>query len=195
MKSLQKEPFSIEVVKKYLSELPGDSTMWPNDTAFKAAWITRNMYGALLGQRLVHVLKRLNDTYFSSKQEPLVIDGPLTVEHILPQGWVEHWPLQSGKAGVAAEDIGESPESEEFKDSLQRHAVVQTIGNLTIITQPLNSSVSNSPWTTKKPAILAASLLPINQQLHQHTVWDEMAIVRRGEELFDRAINIWPGPR
>jgi len=58
----------------------------------------------------------------------------------------------------------------------------------------LNSSVSNSAWTTKKPELLKSSLLPINQQLHGVEVWDETAIVNRGRELFERARLIWSAP-
>jgi hypothetical protein len=35
------------------------------------------------------------------------------------------------------------------------------------------------------------SLLPINRDLLETKVWDEAAILRRGEELFARALTIW----
>ena len=69
------------------------------------------------------------------------------------------------------------------------------MGNLTILTQELNSSVSNGGWVTKKPALLAASLLPINQKLHAVEHWDESAIELRSDELFAIAITAWPGPQ
>lgn len=75
-----------------------------------------------------------------------------------------------------------------------RHAALQTIGNLTIFTQGLNSAVSNGPWSAKRPEILTSSLLPINQQLHGYDTWDEIAIQKRGQELFAKATKIWPGP-
>jgi hypothetical protein len=67
------------------------------------------------------------------------------------------------------------------------------MGNLTIVTQQLNSAVSNGPWGTKRPA-LASSLLPINHSLSGIQVWDEDAIERRSRELFDRGKVLWPGP-
>jgi hypothetical protein len=39
-----------------------------------------------------------------------------------------------------------------------------------------------------------ASLLPINQQLHQANTWDENAIGKRGDDLLKRAMTIWPRP-
>jgi hypothetical protein len=73
-----------------------------------------------------------------------------------------------------------------------RNRLLQTIGNLTILTQALNSSVSNSAWEIKAPALSQASLLPINLQLHGVKTWDEATIERRSDELFSRAIQTWP---
>jgi hypothetical protein len=64
-----------------------------------------------------------------------------------------------------------------------------------ILTHPFNASLSNMPWQVKKPALLTASLLPINQQLHRHDQWGETDIAARGKELFDRALTIWPRHR
>jgi hypothetical protein len=37
-------------------------------------------------------------------------------------------------------------------------------------------------------------LLPINQQLHDVEEWDEAAISKRGQDLFEKALKIWPSP-
>jgi hypothetical protein len=76
----------------------------------------------------------------------------------------------------------------------RRNSILHTLGNLTIITQPLNSAVSNSAWKDKKPQMLKSSLLPINQQLISYDTWNEEIISRRGEELFERAKSIWCAP-
>ena len=68
--------------------------------------------------------------------------------------------------------------------------MLQTIGNLTILTQPLNSSVKNKPWDVKKHALLTVSLLPINQQLHQYAFWNESSIEKRSHDLFCHTLNI-----
>jgi hypothetical protein len=70
--------------------------------------------------------------------------------------------------------------------------VLQTIGNLTILSQPLNSAASNNGWVKKKPDLLRHSLLPINQQFHDVDVWDEAAIEKRSDELFQQAVRLWP---
>jgi len=138
----------------------------------------------------------LNDTYLDDKIERITIHGPLSVEHILPQNWIDNWPLPDGSKGL--KDLGlwlARPDDPRAKATQSRNALLQTFGNLTILTQALNSSVSNSAWKDKKPALLSASLLPINQQLHGAEVWDQAAIERRSGDLFERAIRIWPRPR
>jgi hypothetical protein len=77
----------------------------------------------------------------------------------------------------------------------RRNSLVQTFGNLTILSQPLNSSVSNNSWEVKKPEILLYSLLPINQQLYSADVWDEDAIESRSRALATRALTVWGKPR
>jgi hypothetical protein len=75
-----------------------------------------------------------------------------------------------------------------------RDSLVHVLGNLTIVNQALNSSVSNADWVAKKPELLKWSLLPINQNLHVIDVWDEKAIYERGRELALRTLELWPHP-
>jgi hypothetical protein len=141
----------------------------------------------------VHVLKRLNGTYLGGKMEHIPIESALTVEHVMPQHWVEHWPLPDGSAGMATKELWSANEADPRAIATRRrNAALQTIGNLTILTQPLNSAVSNSPWIDKKPELLRHSLLPINQYFHNCTVWDEGTIEKRAEEMLGRAMKIWP---
>ena len=66
------------------------------------------------------------------------------------------------------------------------------MGNLTILTQELNSDASNAAWTVKKPKLLASSLLPINQQLHVYDKWTEDTItqLRFGKDVLQAAKNL-----
>jgi hypothetical protein len=76
----------------------------------------------------------------------------------------------------------------------KRENALQTIGNLTILSSGLNTSQSNSAWDSKRPEMMKHSLLPINQPLFGLSDWNEDAIRSRGEDLFARALAIWPRP-
>jgi uncharacterized protein with ParB-like and HNH nuclease domain len=195
-RSLRRERTSAGNVRKALSALTGEGSEWPTDPAFASAWQTQRAYYVLQNPKIVHVLRRLNDTYLDSKAERISIESPLTVEHILPQNWIDHWPLPDGSKGLTWNELlNTKADDPRAQATRRRDLLLQQFGNLTILTQALNSSVSNAPWHEKKPALLSASLLPINQQLHAADVWGEAAIERRSKELFDRAIKIWPGPQ
>jgi hypothetical protein len=75
--------------------------------------------------------------------------------------------------------------------SRMRENAVQTIGNLTILSSGLNSAQSNLPWEQKRPEMIKHSLLPINQMLVDQPIWNEMTIMKRGEELFEKALQLW----
>lgn len=176
-----------------LAQQTGESAEWPSDDAFREAWRTRHIYQTLNNPKVVLILKRLNDTYLGSKMETISIEDALTVEHILPQQWGDHWPLQDGTKGMTSYELWEAdPADPRAAATRKRNAVLQTIGNLTILTQPLNSAASNNAWVEKRPDLLRHSLLPINQHLHDVDAWDEAAIEKRSDELFQRAAKLWP---
>jgi hypothetical protein len=195
-KALRRDGCSVDALNSFLLTQTGETVEWPTDEAFRAGWKSQPVYEDLQQARIVHVLRRLSDSYFGSKSEQISIDSPLTVEHIMPRNWVQNWPLEDGSTGLTELEIwnAEDRTLPKVVMSAARNRLIHTFGNLTILTQALNSSVSNSSWGIKSPALLKASLLPINQQLHGVKTWDEATIEQRSDELFGRAIKIWPRP-
>jgi len=179
---LRDDGASASNIRQYLSELSGDGFVWPSDARFKSEWRGADIYARLSNRKLVHFLLRLSDTYNSSKTESIVIVSPLTIEHIMPQAWTKYWPMDDGSLGLSddqLDDMSDVPHNSTA--SRQRSQLTQTLGNLTIVTQELNTAVSNGPWHEKKPALLAASLLPINLQLATIDAWNEGSIATRSE--------------
>jgi hypothetical protein len=183
------------VIMHVLSEQSGESSAWPTDEEFSKAWLTRGMYGDLPRSRIVHILTRLNDTFFTAKSERLKIDSELTIEHVMPQSWYQHWPLPDGSKGMDQLALQQaSTHDPSVVATIRREQLLQTLGNLTLLTQPLNAAVSNAPWATKRGAMENASLLPINLPFRSAATWDEEAILARGKDLLKRAIALWPAP-
>lgn len=192
-RNLRRDGMTPENLAKQLAEQVGESTEWPSNEAFGEALRSRHAYQTMNNPKIVHILKRLSDTYLGSKMEVVSVDGALTVEHILPQEWIEHWPLPDGSIGLSPTELWTAAQDElRAVDTRRRNAALQTLGNLTILTQALNSAASNSAWKDKKPELLRHSLLPINQQLHDVEVWDESAIANRSDALLKRAFKVWP---
>lgn len=192
-RNLRRDGITPENLAKQLADQTGESAEWPSDAAFGEAWRTKHAYQTLNNPKIVHILKRLNDTYAGNKMEVVPIESVLTVEHILPQNWIEHWPLPDGGKGMNSAELWTADTNDpRAVATRKRNAALQTFGNLTILSQALNSAASNSTWAEKKPELLRHSLLPINQQLHDKNTWDEAAIVERGEVLLERALRLWP---
>jgi hypothetical protein len=191
-KTLRRDGITAENLARQLATQSGESVEWPSDAEFKDAWILKPAY-ELGNAKLVHIFARLNGTYLSSKSEPLSFDEQPSIEHILPQKWIEHWPMPDGSKGMDILELLQAQDDDpRAAATLTRGAAVPTMGNLTILTQALNSAQSNSAWSDKRPELMKHSLLSINQDLRDVDVWDEAAIRARSEALFERAVKLWP---
>lgn len=110
----------------------------------------------------------------------------------MPQTWEQNWPLANGSKGLDLfEMVGMSDTDPRVIASRTRENAIQMIGNLTILSTGLNSAQSNFAWDQKRPEMMKHSLLPINQMLVDQLVWDETTIMKRSEELLEKALCLW----
>ena len=104
-----------------------------------------------------------------------------SLEHLMPKKWRNNWDKLSSK------------ESE-----INRDRKLLTLGNLTIITQSLNSSIRDSKWEdklkgkNKKGGLkeYSGGLKTISQFL-EYPEWDEKTIEERALFLYEKAKQIW----
>ena len=184
-------------IRKFLSQQTAGTREWPSDERFIAEIGKLKMYGNVKQGRIAVVLgaveahKRSLDPKYGAVSLP----GGLTVEHIMPQKWREHWKT------VPPLTLDEEQKRDKY---------VHTIGNLTLVTQSLNSSLSNRPWTDSEAIGLAGggqagkgkwsvldqfNLLVLNKEVLEHrTAWTEHDIVARAARLATAITKVWPGP-
>lgn len=140
----------------FLMGQTADSREWPTDSAVTQALKDLPLYRLLTRARLRMVLEGIEDQLRGTKSEESVVRGKLTIEHVMPQGWQGgHWPLPDGV------DEGEMAE----KAAARREVLIHTIGNLTLLTQSLNSGISNGPWSDKRKAIETYGVLRLSAPL------------------------------
>jgi hypothetical protein len=176
-----------EVIKSTLLGWTDETNRWPDDTEFLAGWMNNRAYD-MVNARIRMVFAALEPVVATEKTEDIAyIQDKLSIEHLLPQNWHAYYPLP---------EDGSSTE-------IDREGILHTFGNLTLLRQKLNSSVSNGPWSTaddladdrgKRSEILKHSALAINRMLSSQRVWDEKAIKERGQLLFRAALKVWPRP-
>lgn len=189
-------PEVLEPAKKlrsFLLGLKGHSQCWPSDEEFHEYWMNRPVYKELRPAKTAAILRALEVNGRSSWQESSVVltVDKLTVEHVLPQGWnkTSHYPL--------------SVDSEE--NIMMRNQLLNTFGNLTLLTQGLNSSVSNGAFLDaydeegkliegKRTKICSQSLLNMNAYFQKSPTWEEKEILVRAELIFKEALKIWKLP-
>lgn len=194
-KQFKERNLSPQELEKHLVGLKGESTEWPNDNVFETAWLESHAYRTMSNPRIVWILSRISDAMRTAKHERIEVRSLLTVEHLMPQSWMANYLLASGEKGLGEPELWNlEPNDPQREPSQLRHKLVQTMGNLTLVTQSLNSSVSNSAWKNKLPALLKSSLLPINSSLAGREKWDDQAITERGKETFALARRLWPRP-
>lgn len=192
-RNLRRDGFTAAALHAALTAQTGESAAWPDDSTFREAWLHKPVYGPMNSPKLVHLYKRLNQTFMSNKAEAVSFKVAPSIEHILPQNWESNWPLRDGSKGMDLMEFAKaSADDARAAATRTRETALQTIGNMTILSTALNTAQSNSAWSLKRPALMKHSLLPINQDLASKEVWDEEAIVERGAMLFERALGLWP---
>lgn len=188
MREMQLSGGGVGELRDLLLGFTGEAGVWPNDEEFADAWLNQPVYETLGPRRIELILHSIEDAMRTRLNEDITINSKLSVEHIMPQSWETHWPLDPSQA---VDDASTSPPE---NLAAKRDKLVQTFGNLTLLVQPLNSTVSNGPFETKKESIRTHSVLRLNSFLSDQAVWDEAAIVERGRDLFEVAKQIWPYP-
>ncbi len=188
--ALKRDGVSETSLTSELASMKGDATRFPSDEETQKAIVGKAIYGTIPAKRLRHLLSELELSLRDKFDEATDVGPDLSVEHILPDSWHEHWSLPDGRT-MAENGL---PIDETMSLHIEiRNTVKHTLGNLTLLTQSANSSVANSSFKDKKIR-LTRSLLKMNKEIAEHNSWSEEAIQARGEQLARKALKLWPSP-
>jgi hypothetical protein len=125
------------------------------------------------------ILEAVEDHYRAETRQPQIERKGYPIEHLLPRSWKETWPVSS-------------PDEAETR---QEH--VNRLGNLTLLTNALNSKVSNGPWRAKRSALQDHNTITLTGRVIKRTEqrdWDEQLIDERAQDLIDVLLRVWPVP-
>lgn len=170
---------SKDAMVEYLSQQEDKINRMPGDNeildAFQESCLT-NKYA--LGV-LYLIESKIRDSSRHSTQ--LLGISKYSLEHIMPKKWRNSWTLSDNS--VSAEE---------------RDRKLLTLGNLTIITQSLNSSIRDADWQTKKSGKgdkggltkYANGIETLSNYLNLDS-WNESSIKGRADDLAAKALSIW----
>ena len=174
----------------YLGESDDKTRIWPNDEAFATQLSTQKFYQAYSRRRDEFLLRVIEERLrkSSAKTEQGSVPTGLTIEHVIPQSWEEHWPLA---------DAGD--EEANAQAHRTRRERIHRLGNLSLVTGSLNPALGKDPWAVKKSQLLRFSTLQLNADLitnpNYATAFDDNSIDERGERLAALLVHERPGPQ
>jgi len=176
-----------EAVERFLRRQNVVGGYWPGDEEIRVFLHAESMYTRFRRSRVRMYLEAAEDARrgFGGSGLPMaggrVARTGYPIEHVMPQRWQTHWPVN----GLAAE--------------IDRENHVHRLGNLTLLTTALNSAVSNGPWLGaggKREKLDAHDVFLLNRQIRDqgHDGWDESRIDARTTSLVEALLAIWPVP-
>jgi hypothetical protein len=174
-------------IENYMLSHPGANMYWPDNDEVRAHLSSMAAYRRLSRARLRMVLEAVEDyergwrgsnTGLGGER---VARGQYVIEHVMPRKWQPHWPLPPGQTSAG------------------RDAIVDTLGNLTLLTGRLNSKISNAAWSVphgKRDALQEHDVLILNRRLLAKAgdQWGDALIRERTEKLIDAITDVWPVP-
>ena len=174
-----------DTVVEYLKEQTAPSRMWPDDQALSKAFHDNDLFRMLSrGTRLKMILEGIEEGLWTNKTEGQSVAPDLTIEHIMPQKWGQNWELPKV--------------DDQTQAKLDREHLIHTIGNLTLVNDRLNPTLSNRAWEDKegkegkRKIMHNHSNLFLNKEIVKAKEWNEERIKARTVDLCKVAIKVWP---
>jgi hypothetical protein len=164
----------------FLARQTSDARYWPPDSEFALAAVNGPLYRWLKRSRLRIILEALENALRTERsEEPFSPSSKVTIEHLIPQAWSgATWPLDDPQLAN------------------RRSQLLHSLGNLTLVNDKLNPSLSNGSWAEKRSGLAQHSVLRLNHQiLADPAPWSDDRVVARGKDLARRMIFLWPGPK
>jgi hypothetical protein len=181
----------------YLAIQTSNTRTWPTNDEMLRSLPGVRLYGNVRQSRLRVVLEAIESQLRTQRHEAVSIPPQLQVEHVMPGAWRSYWdPERKLSPDAAAE----------------RDRIINTLGNLTLVTPELNITLSHRPWTDAEAAVIPAtgenkglgkrslvnkySLLVMSKEIVDgHTEeWSEADISARSTQLTRVLCTVWPGP-
>ena len=179
-----REACADEIVSVLIDRFAKSGPWWPGDQEVHNQFANADMYNRFAKGRLrmllVAIAKRMHEEHPYTTEGDFTI-GQATIEHIAPQSWEAQWKEDLHFDGSADARI-------------RIDQLVHRIGNLTLV--GYNPSLSNRSWSEKRE-LLAEDRFEMNRRLLQDMngdSWNEDEINRRGKQLAEYVVEIWPNP-
>jgi uncharacterized protein with ParB-like and HNH nuclease domain len=170
---IDRKDISSKSLKEVLGGYKEDTNKFPSDAEFKSAFCEESISNSNAWEILYCIALYLVNNKNSDVKK--LASNSYSVEHIMPQKWEDNWMTRK------------------FNDNEKaiRYKKLRTLGNLTLVTQSLNSKMKNGDWSIKKKHLTEHSKLKITTDYLNLKKWDESTIEARAIDLGIIALKIW----
>lgn len=198
---MRKSGVSLLVLNEILSTGEGETRRYPDNHEFAMAWKNKPFYNRLTSAQITLMFRQLEAEIRSDRSEQVPIPY-VSVEHVMPQQWTDNYPLVGESIPKNMNNdwfFGGSEEErqrfERLRSSIaKRRSLIHTIGNLTVVTSPLNNAMQNAGFIDKKQ-YFRESVLALNRYFDQISDWNESTIETRADDLLQHARVLWRDPK
>lgn len=160
----------VDALKKILV-----SKNYPTDYRVQQSIRSINIYDDRSREKICLILETINRHLSRHAGGITTLNATPTIEHIMPQTLKDEWK----------DELGEN--SERIHQNY-----LNTLGNLTLLTQEWNSALSNSAFSLKKKR-LEEHEFRLNKDYFSSSIecWNEQAILERADFLAEKFLEIW----
>ena len=174
LRAIDKGQYLESLQAYFLNQSSSSYRRFPNDEEFKHYMSNRNLYNF---PRRSYWLRRLENHH---RTKEFVLPSEYTIEHIMPQNknLPQEWRDELGP---------------EWRKIQERY--LHTLGNLTLT--GYNPEYGDLAFKEKRDMEnfgFRKSPLWLNESLGDTNKWNEDAILKRAEQLAERAVNVWARP-
>ena len=169
----KEKKLSANLFEDKLISFEEDTNRFPTDNEFEEAFHQSYLYNKYAREILFLIaLYKINNKYSDVKKLSL---ESYSVEHMMPKKWEENWmPIEI---------------TDEQKSI--RNRKLKTLGNLTLVTQQLNSKMRNASWDKKKGLLKQYGMLSITTNYLGLEDWNEDDMDKRAKDLAVTSLEIW----
>ncbi len=167
----------LDNLKNKIEQFDDPTNRFPTDKVFLKAF----QENKLTNQQAKTVLYLIEKSVQSVKDSTVIRPfNEYSVEHVMPKKWRNNW-----------DNIGDN-------DADERDEYLLRLGNLTILTASLNSSIRDAEWNVKKAGKnskkgleeYSAGIKTFHPYLKESD-WNEDVIAKRGKKLSEMAVDLW----
>jgi hypothetical protein len=169
-----------EAVREFLLDKSGDER-WPGNAEI-VAFVRKDKIADSRPRQVPFLLLLAEAQLRRRGTETVTIDtDELTIEHLLPERFTPQlWPYPSTNPAAQA------------REHKERREVMDTLGNLSLVTKHFNVTLGNREWAYKRKRLTATSLLMLNRDLPPQ--WNVGTIRARGAKLAHLLCEALPHP-